>query len=105
VDAFWDLLSTGRDAITEVPAGRWDVQQWFDPDPSAPGKMATRWGGFIDGVDAFDADFFGISPREAEAMDPQQRLMMQLTWHALEDAGVRPSALKGSRTGVFIGIS
>jgi acyl transferase domain-containing protein/acyl-CoA synthetase (AMP-forming)/AMP-acid ligase II/thioesterase domain-containing protein len=105
LDAFWELLRTGKDAITEVPSSRWDLAHWFDADPSAPGKMATRWGGFIDDVDAFDADFFGTSPREAEAMDPQQRLMLQLAWHALENGGIRPETLRGSRTGVFVGIS
>ena len=105
LDAFWELLREGRDAIVEVPSDRWDIADWFDPDPSVSGKMATRWGGFVDDVDRFDADFFGISAREAEAMDPQQRLLLQLAWHALEEAGVVASTLRGSRTGVFVGIS
>ncbi len=105
IDAYWDLLVSGRDAITRVPEARYDVARWYDPDPSVAGKMATQWGGFIDDVDAFDADFFGISAREAEAMDPQQRIVLELVWHALEDAGIRPEALRGTRTGVFVGIS
>lgn len=105
VDAFWQLLKDGRDAITEVPRDRWDVDQFYDPDPSIPGKMNTRWGGFVEGVDQFDCGFFGISPREAVRMDPQQRLLLQVAWEALEDAGQPPDELAGSLTGVFVGIS
>lgn len=68
-EAFWDLLSRGVDAVREVPADRWDIDAWYDPDPDAPGKMSTRWGGFLDSVDQFDADFFGISRREAIKMN------------------------------------
>ncbi|MEV5388054.1 type I polyketide synthase, partial [Streptomyces sp. NPDC052721] len=92
--AFWDLLTRGADAITPVPEGRWG------PDGRSLG--AGR-GGFLDAVDAFDAPFFGISPREAAAMDPQQRLVLELAWEALEDAGVVPATLRGSRTAVFVG--
>jgi acyl transferase domain-containing protein/NADPH:quinone reductase-like Zn-dependent oxidoreductase/NADP-dependent 3-hydroxy acid dehydrogenase YdfG/acyl carrier protein len=104
-DAYWALLRAGYDAVTEVPRDRWDVDAYYDPDPDAPGKMATRWGAFVDGVDLFDADFFRISPREAAAMDPQQRLFLEVCWHALEDAGCRIDALAGTSTGVFAGIS
>jgi acyl transferase domain-containing protein/acyl carrier protein len=103
--AFWDLLRNGVDAIREVPAERFNLRDFFDPDPSAPGKMVTRWGGFIDQVDQFDAQFFGISPREAARMDPQQRLLLEVTWEALEDAGQVRERLAGTPTGVFIGIS
>jgi hypothetical protein len=72
--AFWKLLRDGVDAITEVPEDRWAIEDFFDEDPSAPGKMTTRWGGFLDRVFDFDPSFFGISPREATHMDPQQRL-------------------------------
>ena len=105
LDAYWRLLSEGRDAIREVPAERWDLKQHFDPNPNAPGKINTRYGGFIDNVDGFDAAFFGVSPAEAERMDPQQRLLLELCWHALEDAGLAPRGLKGSLTGVFVGMS
>jgi acyl transferase domain-containing protein/acyl carrier protein len=104
-EAFWQLLRDGVDAITEVPAERFNLHAFYDPDPAAPGKMNTRWGGFIDQVDQFDPHFFGISPREALRMDPQQRLLLEVTWEALEDAGQAPERLTGTHTGVFIGIS
>ena len=101
--AFWRLLCGGVDAISEVPPARWDVAALFDPDLEAPGKMSTRWGGFLEDVAGFDAAFFGISPREAAQIDPQQRLMLELSWEALEDAGLIPAALQGTRTSVFFG--
>src|SRR5579863_8209696 len=103
--AFWTLLHDGVDAIREVPAERFNLDDFFDPDPAAPGKMVTRWGGFIEQVDRFDAHFFGISPREAARMDPQQRLLLEVAWEALEDAGQVREKLAGTATGVFIGIS
>ncbi|MER6434102.1 type I polyketide synthase [Streptomyces sp900105245] len=102
-DAFWRLLQEGVDAVQEVPPDRWDAESYFDRDPRAPGKMATRWGGFLDDITGFDAKFFGISPRESQDMDPQQRLMLEVSWEALEDAGQPPLALKNSQTGVFYG--
>ncbi|MET8681398.1 beta-ketoacyl synthase N-terminal-like domain-containing protein, partial [Streptomyces sp. NPDC004647] len=102
-EAFWQLLRSGGDAIGEVPSDRWDAGELHDPDGSAPGKVNTRRGGFLDGVDEFDAAFFGISPREALAMDPQQRLVLELAWEALEDARIAPGRLDGTSTGIFIG--
>ncbi len=103
--AFWQLLHDGVDAITEVPAERFNLRAFYDPDPAAPGKMSTRWGGFLEQVDQFDPHFFGISPREASRMDPQQRLLLEVAWEALEDAGQVRERLAGTQTGVFIGIS
>ncbi len=103
-EAFWQLLQGGGDAISEVPAERWDINQFYDPEPGKPGKISTRWGGFLDQVDRFDPAFFGISPREAERMDPQQRLVLEVAWEAIENAGIAPNALSGSQSGVFIGI-
>jgi acyl transferase domain-containing protein len=96
-------LCEGGDAVREVPEDRWDLRSFYDADTAAAGKMSTRWGGFLEHVDRFDAQFFGISPREAIQMDPQQRLMLELSWEALEDAGILPDTLRGSRTGVFFG--
>jgi len=103
-DAFWRLLMEGRDGITEAPADRWDADALYHPDAEATGKMTTRWGGFLHGVDRFDPGFFGISPREAAAMDPQQRLLLEVAWEALEDAGQPAGRLAGSATGVFVGV-
>jgi len=102
-DGFWDLLCAGTDATREIPADRWETRKFYDPDPSKLGKMGTRRGGFIDGLDQFDAAFFGISPREAVWLDPQQRLLLRAAWEALEDAGLIADHLAGSDTGVFIG--
>ncbi|MES2945163.1 MAG: type I polyketide synthase [Pseudomonadota bacterium] len=103
--SWWQTLVQGHDAVGLVPPERWDREALYDADPDAPGKMNTRWGGFIKDVEMFDATFFGISPREALSVDPQQRLLLELTWHALEDAGQAPDQLAGSRTGVYLGIS
>ncbi|GIJ19755.1 type I polyketide synthase [Micromonospora lutea] len=105
LDGYWELLTAARDAISEVPADRWDVDELYDPTGAVPGTMRTRWGGFVEGVADFDTDFFGISPREAAEMDPQQRMFLEVAWEALEDAGIRADDLAGSRTGVFVGAS
>ncbi|QSQ13852.1 type I polyketide synthase [Myxococcus landrumensis] len=103
-ESFWELLREGRDAIAPIPASRWDVDAYYDPTPGTPGKMYTRHGAFIRGVEDFDPQFFGISPREAARMDPHQRLLLEVTWEALERAGLSATDLKGSSTGVFVGM-
>ncbi|KZS73313.1 polyketide synthase [Mycobacterium kansasii] len=103
-DSFWDLLVDARNAISRVPADRWDADAFYDPDPLTPGRMTTKWGGFVPDVAGFDADFFGITPREAAAMDPQQRMLLEVSWEALEHAGIPPDSLAGSRTGVMMGV-
>ena len=104
-EKYWELLAEGRDAVTQMPDDRWDVSRYFDPDPSAPGKIHALYGGFLEGIDKFDAGFFGISRREAESMDPQQRLLLEVSWEAIERAAIDASTLRGSRTGVFVGVT
>ena len=102
---FWRLLVNGIDAITEVPSDRWNIDNFYHPETGTPGKMNTRWSGFLEQVDQFEPSFFGIAPREALHIDPQQRILLEVTWEALENAGIVPESLAGSKTGVFIGIS
>jgi acyl transferase domain-containing protein len=102
-DRYWEMLAAGTDAITEIPGERWPIDAYYDPDPLAPGKMSTKYGGFVSNLDRFDAAFFGVSPREALNMDPQQRLLMEVAWEALADAGQVRTGLAGSDTGVFVG--
>ena len=103
--AFWQLLRDGRSAISEVPSERWDLATHFDADPQTPLHQHVRHGGFVDGIDQFDAAFFGISPREAVCMDPQHRLLMEVSWQAIESAGQPLETIRGTRTAVFMGIS
>jgi acyl transferase domain-containing protein len=103
VDEFWDLLLAGRDAVTEVPKQRWDIDRYFGTDPDSPGKIVSRNGGFVPAVDQFDATFFGVAPREAHLMDPQQRLLLELHWEALENAGIDPGGLREAACGIYVG--
>lgn len=104
-EEFWKLMREGVDAIVEVPEERWNKETFIDPERSKPGKIYTKWGGYISGMDEFDPNFFGISPREAAFIDPQQRLMLEVAWEAFEDAGLKPEDFSDSRTGVYVGAS
>jgi phthiocerol/phenolphthiocerol synthesis type-I polyketide synthase C len=104
-ESYWRLLRNSEEAISEIPSDRWDINAFYDPVPGVASKMYTRWGGFLSDVDKFDPIFFNVTPREAPFIDPQQRLMLEVAWEALENAGIPPSSLSGSRTGVFVGIS
>ncbi|MFI9503616.1 SDR family NAD(P)-dependent oxidoreductase [Nocardia sp. NPDC052566] len=104
-DDFWQLLLDERDAIRDVPAHRWTKAAFYDRDAARPGHLRTRAGGYLDDITAFDAQFFGITPHEALRIDPQQRLFLETTWEALQDAGIVPETLAGSRTAVYAGVS
>ncbi|WP_417694849.1 SDR family NAD(P)-dependent oxidoreductase [Roseibium sp.] len=99
---YWSNIRSGRDCIEEVPASRWKIEDHYDPDPQTPGKTYCKWMGALETAGAFDARFFNITPREAELMDPQQRLFLETAWHTIEDAGLDPSQLAGSRCGVYV---
>jgi acyl transferase domain-containing protein len=102
--ALWRLLREGGQAVREVPGDRWDLNAYYDTNIDAPGRMSTKWGGFLSHIDQFDAPFFGIAGREAKGIDPQHRIFLEVCWEALEHAGHSPRKLAGSATGVFVGI-
>ncbi|NND96707.1 MAG: polyketide synthase, partial [Pirellulaceae bacterium] len=101
---YWKLIAAGTEAVGPVPPDRWDQNLYYDPTGRAPGKMSVNAIGAVDQVDGFDPGFFGIAPREASRMDPQQRLLLEVAWETFENAGIPADSMRGSNTGVFIGI-
>ncbi|WP_426448177.1 SDR family NAD(P)-dependent oxidoreductase [Paenibacillus sp. S-38] len=104
LEELWESLLTGKDAIGEIPADRWDWRSYYGDPVKETNKTQVKWGGFMKDIDKFDALFFGISPREAELMDPRQRIYLETVWKVLEDAGCKPSSLSGTNTGLFVGV-
>lgn len=104
-EQFWAALVAGDDLVTEVPADRWDVDEFYDPERGVPGRTVSRWGAFLDDIAGFDAAFFGLDDAKATAIDPQHRLLMETSWEAIEQAGINPASLAGTLTGVYFGIS
>lgn len=102
---FWEILRTKTNAISDLPASRWNATSYESDDPDEPGTLRSSRGGFVDNVERFDAEFFSIPPSEALALDPQHRLLMETSWEAFENAGIKPSSLDGTNTGVFVGIT
>ncbi len=96
VEGYWDMLSQGRNGVSEVPASRWDIDDYYDPDPRTPAAMYTRHGAFLPEIATWDAEFFGLSPREALRIDPHHRLLLELTWEGLEDAGASPAGWRAA---------
>jgi acyl transferase domain-containing protein/acyl carrier protein/ubiquinone/menaquinone biosynthesis C-methylase UbiE len=105
LEKFWRNLAKGKSAITEIPANRWNMNDYFDPEGKEPGKTYCCWGGFLNHIDKFDAQVFNISGKEAELADPQQRLFLEESWKALEDAGYSKDSVSNSRCGVFVGVA
>ncbi|WNK21187.1 polyketide synthase [Halomonas piscis] len=102
---FWQALQDGKDLVTRVAPERWSQEAFWHPDRRHPGTSVSFAAGSLGDVSGFDAAFFGISPREAAHMDPQQRIMLELAWEGFEDAGIPPSALRGSQCGVYLGVA
>src|SRR6201993_880256 len=105
VESFWKRLVEAREAVTEIPPDRWNIEHFYDTEPRLPGKSIAKRAGFLDNIDQFDPQFFGISPREAPYVDPQHRLLLETAWEAIEDAGVVLDLENGTDLGVFVGIS
>ncbi len=105
VESFWHLISNGLNAIDDVPSERWSHERFYDPEPGKPGKTVARKGGFLEGLNTFDADFFEVSEDELSGIDPHQSLMLEVVWESLENAGIPPTDLASSQTGVFVGMS
>ncbi|MDT5174402.1 MAG: polyketide synthase 5, partial [Mycobacterium sp.] len=101
----WEALLRGEDLVTEVPLERWDIDEYYDPEPGVPGRSHCKWGAFMENIGDFDPDFFSIPENEAIAMDPQHRLLLETSWEAMEHAGLTPGQMAESRTGVFIGFT
>ncbi|BBZ76968.1 polyketide synthase [Mycolicibacterium anyangense] len=104
-EQLWEALLRGDDLVTEIPRERWDVDEFYDPEPGVPGRTVSKWGAFLDDVASFDSEFFGINDREATALDPQHRLLLETSWEAMEHAGLTPEAIRDSLTGVFMGLT
>ncbi|MEZ0366475.1 sulfolipid-1 biosynthesis phthioceranic/hydroxyphthioceranic acid synthase [Mycobacterium sp. pUA109] len=104
-ERLWEALQRGDDLVTEIPADRWDADEYYDPEPGVPGRSVSRWGSFLDDVAGFDSEFFGMAEAEATAIDPQHRLLLETSWEALEHAGLNPASVANSLTGVFIGLT
>ena len=103
-EGLWEALLRGDDLVTEVPADRWDADEYYDPEPGVPGRTVCKWGSYLNDVADFDPEFFGINEKEATAMDPQHRLLLQASWEAMEHGGLTREALAAVRTGVFVGL-
>jgi polyketide synthase 5 len=104
-EQLWEALLRGDDLVTEIPRDRWDLDEYYDPEPGVPGRSVSKWGAFLDDVAGFDCDFFGVSEREAIALDPQHRLLLETSWDAMEHAGLTRDAIAESLTGVFMGLT
>src|SRR5215217_35208 len=104
-EGLWEALLRGEDFVTKVPLDRWDADEYYDAEPGVPGRSVCSWGAYLTDIAGFDAEFFGINAREATLLDPQHRLMLETSWDALENAGIDPATISGSRTGVFVGMT
>jgi polyketide synthase 5 len=104
-ERLWESLLRGDDVVTEIPPDRWDADEYYDPQPGVPGRSVSKWGAFLDDVAGFDSEFFGITEREATAIDPQHRLLLEVSWEAMEHAGLTRETMSDSLTGVFVGLT